>query len=113
VKETINKRVRRVRNSLDMTQSGFSRVLSLSGGYLAGVETGKRKVNDRLVKLICTSFKVNEEWLRTGNGEIFSEKIDESFIKLVSFFKELTPKYREYLLGEIKLLLEIQARETK
>jgi transcriptional regulator with XRE-family HTH domain len=108
--ETINMRVKRVREALSMTQMAFSRVLALSGGYLAGIETERRTVNDRLVKLVCSSFNVNEAWLRTGAGSMFAEGEDEFFIKLASLFKELNPTYREYLFKEIALLLEMQDR---
>jgi transcriptional regulator with XRE-family HTH domain len=111
--ETINRRIKQVRKALDMTQAAFSRVISLSSGYLAGVETEKRKVNDRLVKLICSSFTVNEQWLRTGNGDMFVPVGNEMFLKLADLFKELSPKYRRYILKEIELLLEIQDNEEK
>ena len=110
--ETINRRVKRVREALSMTQAVFSRILALSSGYLAGIETERRAVNDRLVKLVCSSFKVDETWLRTGAGEMISEGADESFLKLAGLFRELNPKYREYLFKEITLLLEMQDREN-
>jgi transcriptional regulator with XRE-family HTH domain len=108
VPETINRRIKQVREALNMTQAAFSRVISLSSGYLAGVEVEKRKVNDRLVKLICSSFTVNEQWLRTGTGDMFASAGNEMFIKLAGLFKELGPKYRRYILKEIELLLEMQ-----
>ncbi|MDR1315988.1 MAG: helix-turn-helix domain-containing protein [Spirochaetales bacterium] len=111
--ETINRRIKQVREALDMTQAAFSRVISLSGGYLAGVEVEKRRVNDRLVKLICSFFTVNEQWLRTGSGDMFVPAGDEMFLKLAGLFKELSLKYRRYILKEIELLLEIQDNEEK
>ncbi|MDR2186113.1 MAG: helix-turn-helix transcriptional regulator, partial [Treponema sp.] len=99
---------KQVREALDMTQAAFSRVISLSSGYLAGVEVEKRRVNDRLVKLVCSAFTVNEQWLRTGKGDMFAPAADEMFIKLAGLFKELGPKYRRYILKEIELLLEMQ-----
>ena len=102
-----------IREALDMTQAAFSRIISLSNGYLAGVETEKRRVNDRLVKLICSSFMVNEQWLRTGEGDMFATASDEMFLKLEGFFRELSPKYRRYILKEIQLLLEIQDADEK
>jgi hypothetical protein len=91
-----------------MTQMAFSRVLALSSGYLAGIETERRAVNDRLVKLVCSSFNVDETWLRTGTGAMLAEGEDESFLKLAGLFRELNPKYREYLFKEIGLLLKMQ-----
>ncbi|MDR1882973.1 MAG: helix-turn-helix transcriptional regulator [Prevotella sp.] len=111
--ETINRRVKQVREALDMTQAAFSRVISLSSGYLAGVEVEKRRVNDRLVKLICSSFTVDEQWLRTGKGDMFTPAGDAMFLKFAGLFRELAPKYRRYLFKEIQLLLEIQDADKK
>jgi transcriptional regulator with XRE-family HTH domain len=105
---SINRRIKQVRETLKLSQVQFSRVISLSGGYLAGVETEKRKANDRLVKLVCSSFNVNAEWLKTGEGSMFNENSEKEFTKLVSLFRELGPQYRGYILKQIDLLLEIQ-----
>jgi transcriptional regulator with XRE-family HTH domain len=99
-----------VRHALKLSQSQFSRIISLSSGYLAGVEIEKRRVNSRLVKLICSSFNVNEKWLEHGEGEMFRLHPDESFTKLVNLFKELDPKYQSYIFKEIDLLLDIQSQ---
>jgi transcriptional regulator with XRE-family HTH domain len=105
---TMNKRIKVIREVLNMTQVNFSRVLALSSGYLAGVETEKRKVNGRIIKLICSSFKVSERWLRTGEGGMFDELTDPIFTKLEGLFKELSPQYQKYIFKQIDLLLEIQ-----
>ncbi|MDR0760877.1 MAG: helix-turn-helix domain-containing protein [Treponema sp.] len=105
---SINRRIKQVREVLHLSQIKFSKVISLSSGYLAGVEVEKRKVNDRIVKLICAAFGVNEQWLRNGEGEMFIVNPDEAFTKLVSLFKELNPQFQEYILKQIDLLLEMQ-----
>ncbi|MDR3173161.1 MAG: helix-turn-helix domain-containing protein [Treponema sp.] len=110
---SVNQRIKQIRQALSLSQVQFSRVISLSSGYLAGVEVEKRKVNERLVKLICSSFNVNEKWLKSGEGEMFDRNPDENFTKLISLFKELDPKYQTYILKEINLLLEIQDRDSK
>ncbi|MDR0447241.1 MAG: helix-turn-helix transcriptional regulator [Treponema sp.] len=103
----INQRVKELRKNLNMTQVSFSRVIALSSGYLAGIETEKRRVNNRLIKLICSSFNANEQWLRAGTGNMFLESEDESFIKLKGLFKELEPRYQDYIFKEIGLLLKM------
>ena len=108
----INQRVKELRKALNMTQVSFSQVIALSSGYLAGIETEKRRVNNRLIKLICSSFKVNDQWLRSGKGEMFTEDNSEQYIKLVGLFKELNGHYRDYIFKEIDLLLKIQDEMT-
>ena len=105
----INQRIKKLRKTLNMTQVSFSQVIALSSGYLAGIETEKRKVNNRLIKLICSSFNANEQWLRNGEGEMFTgSDHDEQFIKLIGLFKELEPRFQYYVFKEIALLLRIQ-----
>ena len=110
--DDISQRIKELRKILNMTQVRFSQVIALSSGYLAGIETKKRKVNNRLIKLICSSFMVNEQWLLNGEGEVFSKDENEEYIKLVGLFKELKPGYRNYIFKEIDLLLKLQEEEN-
>ncbi len=73
---TINERVRELRKELNMNQTEFGKKIALSQNHLTGIETGKRSVTDRTIKLLCTEFNVSEDWLRTGKEPMFVE-IDE------------------------------------
>jgi transcriptional regulator with XRE-family HTH domain len=105
---SINERVKQVREALDLNQRNFAKILSASHGYIAGIETGIRKVNGRLIKLIASEFAVNEAWLHTGEGEMFRQNPDEKFTKLVSLFKELPPKYQNLVYQIIEILLKMK-----
>lgn len=72
----INDRVREIRNTLDLTQKEFGQRLAIAQSYLTNIETGKREVTEKIQKLICLQFNVNEEWLRTGEGEMFMDNDD-------------------------------------
>ncbi|GHV05154.1 hypothetical protein FACS189485_11700 [Spirochaetia bacterium] len=110
--ETINQRIRQVRVALELSQRKFSTLLSLSSGYIAGIEAESRQPNGRLIKLIVAEFGVSEEWLKTGNGEMFSSpKIDEKSAKLISLFNDFTPKYKEALFGIIDILRDLKDKE--
>jgi transcriptional regulator with XRE-family HTH domain len=106
--ESINQRVKQVREALELSQRNFSSILALSNGYIGGVETDVRKVNGRLIKLIVSEFGVNETWLTTGEGEMFAQNPDEKFTKLVGLFKELPPKYQEVVYQMIEVLLRVK-----
>jgi transcriptional regulator with XRE-family HTH domain len=111
MEETVNQRIRKLRKELKLTQNEFSSVITISAGQLACIETEKRIVNDRTIKLICDSFKVNNEWLRTGNGEIFTGNNDTLHTKLTALFASLRPKYQEYILNAITSFLAMQEEE--
>lgn len=73
---TINERVRELRKKLGMSQTEFGKKIALSQNHLTGIETGKRSVTDRTIKLLCAEFNVSEDWLRTGKEPMFVE-VDE------------------------------------
>jgi hypothetical protein len=86
--------------------------MSLSGGYIAGIEVNLRPVKDRLIRLIVAEFSANEEWLRTGKGEMFSttqfNDKNKKTARLVSLFNDLSPKYQDVVLGVIELLRKVK-----
>lgn len=109
--EPINQRVKEVRQALELSQAKFAKALSMSNGYIAGIELGHNRVNDRIIKLICFTFHVSEQWLRTGDGSMFCEKSDEAAKLAFAAFNELKPVYQDYVMKQIDLLLEIQNKE--
>ena len=71
---SIHERIREIRQALGLSQAKFAK--DISSGYVVGLELGNRKVNDRMIKLICTQYNVNEAWLRDGTGEMFRSASD-------------------------------------
>lgn len=69
------KRLKKLRNELEMTQQEFADVLGTARGNISAYEVGKNAPSDAVISLICkTDFpkgRVNETWLRTGEGEMF------------------------------------------
>jgi transcriptional regulator with XRE-family HTH domain len=106
----INLRIREVRSAVCLSQVKFSSILALSDSYIAGIETGRIPVNERLIKLVGTSFNVNETWLRYGKGDMFLEAIPEDgrFRSLVSMVRGLPPKYQDFLFGVLDMLLKLK-----
>jgi transcriptional regulator with XRE-family HTH domain len=106
----INERIREIRSVLGLSQVKFSSVIAISNGYIGGIETGRITVNDRLIKLVCSSFSINESWLRHGEGEMFLEPIiqDKRFNNLVNTVKALPPKYQEFLFGVLDMLIKLK-----
>lgn len=107
---TVNQRIKELRLKLGLSQAKFAKAISISNGYIAGLELGNRHVNERLIKLICITFNVREEWLKTGDGNMFNEEPSQLAELAYSTFKELKPEYQEYVLKQMDQLLEIQNR---
>lgn len=67
----MEERLKSLRSALNMNQKDFAQSLGLGQSTWAMIEIGKRELNDRHVKLICSIHNVNKDWLLTGNGEMF------------------------------------------
>ena len=71
--QIVNERIKELRSRLGLTQEEFSSKIGLSRNFIAQIETGTKKPSDRTIFDICEKFNVKEDWLRTGNGEMFVE----------------------------------------
>ena len=112
--DSINQRIKELREQLGLSQREFSKLLSLSSGYISGIEVNLREVNDRLIKLIVSQFGVNGEWLRSGTGEMFAKKkTDAKAARILSLFNDLPPHFQDVVLGTIELLRKANETENK
>lgn len=62
------------------TQDDFADFLGISKSNLSSYEAGRRTPSDAVIQLICQKCNVNEEWLRTGNGEMLNPKSKDVLI---------------------------------
>lgn len=68
------------KEKLKITQEEFSKAINISRGNLAGIETGRVQLTNRNIKIISTTYNVNEAWLRDGIEPIFREQSDDEEI---------------------------------
>lgn len=78
----MNERIKQLRKALGKTQDDFAKKIGLSRNFIAQVEIGTKIPSERTIVDICREFNVNEDWLRTGDGEMFiqlsrDEQIEE------------------------------------
>ncbi|MCD8348790.1 MAG: helix-turn-helix transcriptional regulator [Lachnospiraceae bacterium] len=64
-------RIKKIRKELDLTQQEFADRIGIKRGAVANYEIGRNMPADSVISLICREFHVNEEWLRTGEGDMF------------------------------------------
>lgn len=84
---TTNTRIRKLRKTLDLTQQAFADRLNIKRNTVATYEAGKSNPSDAAINLICREFNVSEEWLRTGEGEMFRELSRDQ--ELANFFGDV------------------------
>lgn len=63
-------RIKQLRKALGLTQAKFGEIIGLKQNSVALIEAG-RETSDQTIFAICREFRVNEAWLRTGEGEMF------------------------------------------
>ncbi len=73
-------RIKLLRKTLDLTQQEFADRIGLKRNSVASYEIGKNYPMDTVIKSMCREFNVNEEWLRTGEGEMFEELTEQQKI---------------------------------
>lgn len=98
----MGERIKELRKVKGLTQQEFADRLGISRNNIATYETGKSRLGDSVISLICREFNVNETWLRTGAGEMFTElSKDEEFDRICleiqlsddEFIKSVMRKY--------------------
>lgn len=70
----MHERIKELRKHLGLTQAEFGDKISMRQTGVAWLESGDRKITDRVITTICAVFGVDENWLRTGEGEMFRKK---------------------------------------
>lgn len=70
---TQGERVKELRKSLNYTLDKFGGKLGVQKSAISKIEKGDNNLTDQMLKAICREFDVNEEWLRTGEGEMYIE----------------------------------------
>lgn len=98
-------RIKELRKALEIRQGDFAKKLSTTQGHISDIENGRKNLSDRTIKLIClenwNGHTVRESWLRTGEGEMFTQITTNeqvsSFIGRTLLTKPETAKQRMIL----------------
>lgn len=85
----LNSRIHFLINELKMTKTAFAERLNVSQAFVSQICSGVKQPSERTVLDICREFRVNEQWLRTGEGEMFRTpsrraEINEFFGKMIA-----------------------------
>ena len=69
----MEERIKIIRKELGLTQEEFAKRIGLVRSSVAKYEIGRREPTNAIILSICKEFNIREEWLRTGQGEMFKE----------------------------------------
>lgn len=66
----MNERIKIIRKSLNLTLEEFGKKVGVTKTAISRLEKGERNLTDQMILSICREFNINENWLRTGEGEM-------------------------------------------
>jgi len=87
----------------------FARRIGMTQTALSLIEIEKVALTDKNIKLICATFAVDEEWLRSGAGEMFGPASPYEK-ELLAVFGKLTADTQEFILEMAQSLLKRQEK---
>jgi transcriptional regulator with XRE-family HTH domain len=106
--DMIHDRLKQIRKTLKLSIREFSKEIYFSHSLYGQVEYGNREPTDRIIQLICSRFNVNKDWIRTGEGEMFtSSPPDIRLEKILEIYNIVDETLKDCLLEQSKILLKI------
>ena len=69
---SIGERIKSVRKAARLTQAEFSSPVCVSRTHISAIESGNDLPSKGLIKLISLEFEVDENWLVSGEGKMYS-----------------------------------------
>lgn len=113
----IVERIIQVRKSLDLNQTKFAEKSGMSRNFVNRMENGEFQPSDRTISDVCRRLNINENWMRTGEGEMKSQTEDEYMKmwvdlvtnddetkKAIMAFYKLSPNQRKEIWNVIRIL---------
>ena len=100
----INLRVVKIRKIVGCTQGKFAEPIKISRSFQGEIEKNHRKVNDRLIKMICLTYGISETWLKTGKGEMYDVGKDPRLERIINNFNKLDPPLQNYVMDYLDWL---------
>lgn len=95
----MNKRIKEIRQSENMSLVKFASKIGISDSAVKKLETGENNPSEQTIRAICSEFGINRVWLETGEGEMRKPISREE--ELAELFADLLrdqPDFRHRLL---------------
>lgn len=110
---TEGERLKLLRQALGIRQGDFANKISTTQGHISDIENGRKNLSERTIKLISLENWdgkfVDEDWLRTGNGEMFKERLPQD--EVASYVEDLLESdgnpFYEVIIGMMKAYHEM------
>lgn len=120
--DTLNERIKEVRKKLGLSQKDFAEKVGISQRSVSWGEQPGNNVPDSTIKSLCIVFRINETWLRTGDGDMLIEPdtfsldqyakergASELELAIAKAYFDLPQDVRSQMLAKLKSLLNGEA----
>ena len=109
---TIGERIKILRKEKCLSMEDFGAIIGMGKSAVSRIENGVNGTTDQTIRSICREFGVNEQWLRTGDGEMFEQtrasvldrlateySLDKEQVSVIENFLDLSPQERTAFLA--------------
>lgn len=112
IKLTQGDRIKLIRKDAGLTLEKFGERLGVGKTAISKLENNERSLTDQMAKSIYREYGVNEEWLKTGEGEMFKPRTRSEIIAQFAgeLMKEEDSSFRKQL---VEVLAELDLQEWK
>lgn len=109
----MNGRLRELRKTLGMNMEEFGAVLGITKSGVSDIENGRRSVTNQHIRILTTTpingEHVSEQWLRTGEGEMFVPRTKNQII--TDFMADLVMEDDSFKKRIIEALAQLDAKD--
>lgn len=105
----IGNRMALVLEQLGLKKVDMAKRLKISNASVSTICNGKTNPSGQTITMFCHEFNVNEEWLRTGEGEMFCNK-EEDFVDDLAKRHGLSPEFADILRKMAQLPPDVQEK---
>lgn len=103
---SIGERLKLIRKESGLNQTEFGARINLSQTTIGLYESNNRSITDRALSQICSTFNINETWLKTGEGEmrratsplfLRDSSLDTTDREIIESYIHMTPTQRQFI----------------
>ena len=106
----VHERIKQARAAVGLSQVKFAERMAISAGYLAEIETNSKVASERVIRLMVSEFSIDDRWLRTGEGEMFSSGMDAHLASIFSLYNSLDHQFKMCALNQMEELARLHSQ---
>ena len=67
----MTERLKLIRSELNLSQAKFAEEMHVTRDIIANYESGRVEPTDLYIDTLCKKYRIDENWLRTGKGNMY------------------------------------------